>query len=402
MGPLSVPLALKARGDLHFNDNVKVAEIELLERFEGGVVTEQDGLAVMFEADADIEYSLTGTLKAHLSAWRQIDAGTFALSVIENGYIPELGPMPTFYSEANNKSYRENVDFANEAVMKLLKFGVVEEVQKSSLRCVNPLTVAQNTTKKRLCIDLSRCFNEQCVAQKFKIESTVQALASIDPGDFMFSFDLKSAYLQVPVNRNFWPYLGFAIQTEGKSERYFWYKMLPFGLNDAARVLTKLMRSPIKHWRAQGISVFLHIDDGFSFADSREVALQNSASVRADLIALGLLISEEKCSWGARTKLEWTGFIWDTSLFQLSVTEKKLAKAEALIFELKSSTGPVGIRQVAGLVGLLGSFYLAMGPRSRFHSRSLMTLVAGQVQKVGLERMHRTGQSVSCRARFLE
>ena len=159
--------------------------------------------------------------------------------------------------------------------------------------------------------------------------------------------------------------------------------MLPFGLNDAARVLTKLMRSPIKHWRAQGISVFLHIDDGFSFANSREVALQNSATVRADLIALGLLISEEKCSWGARTQLEWTGFNWDTVQFQLSVTERKLAKALALISELSCSTGPVGIRQVAGLVGLLGSFYLAMGPRSQFHSRGLMTFVASQVQKLG-------------------
>ena len=79
------------------------------------MITEDDGLAVMFEADTDIEYKLTGTLKAHLPAWRQINAGTFALSVIENGYIPDLGPMPTFYSEANNKSYRENVDFANEA-----------------------------------------------------------------------------------------------------------------------------------------------------------------------------------------------------------------------------------------------------------------------------------------------
>ena len=49
----------------------------------------------------------------------------------------------------------------------------------------------------------------------------------------------------------------------------------------------KLMRSPIKYWRAQGISVFLHIDDGFSFANSRESALQNSAAVRADLMALG-------------------------------------------------------------------------------------------------------------------
>ena len=182
----------------------------------------------------------------------------------------------------------------------------------------------------------------------------------------------------------------------------FWYKMLPFGLNDAARVLTMLMRSPIKHWHAQGISVFLHIYDGFSFASSKEVALQNSASVRADLIALGLLISEEKCSWGARTKLEWTGFNWDTVQFQLSVTERKLAKTEALISELKSSTGPVGIRQVAGLVGLPGSFYLAMGPRSRFHSRGLMTLVAGQFQKLGWNGCTGLDSPVSCRAQFLE
>ena len=215
---------------------------------------------------------------------------------------------------------------------------------------------------------------------------TVQALAAIDPGDFMFSFDLKSAYLQVPVNENFWPFLGFAIQTateSGMSERYFWYKMLPFGLNNTARVLTKIMRSPIKHWRVQGISVFLHIDDGCSFANCREVALQNSAAVRAYLKALGLLISEEKCSWGARSLLEWTGFIWDTTQFQLSVNDRKIEKAAALVSELLGSTGPVGIRQVAGLVGLLGSFYLAMGPRSWFHSRGLIMFVASQVQNLG-------------------
>ena len=51
---------------------------------------------------------------------------------------------------------------------------------------------------------------------------------------------------------------------------------------------------------------------GFSFASSRDLALHNYAAVRADLMALGLLISEEKCSWGARSILEWTGFVWDT------------------------------------------------------------------------------------------
>ena len=117
------------------------------------------------------------------------------MSVIKNGYIPKLGDMPIFYAEPNNKSYHDNVDFANDAVMKLLNAGVVKEVQRSSLRCVNPLTVVQNTAKKRLCIDLSRCFNMQCEVQKFKIESTAQALASNDPDNYMFSFNLKICLL---------------------------------------------------------------------------------------------------------------------------------------------------------------------------------------------------------------
>ena len=69
----------------------------------------------------------------------------------------------------------------------------------------------------------------------------------------MFSFDLKSAYLQVTMKKNYWPFLGFAIQVpthSGVIERFFCYKMLPFGLNDAARVLTKVLHAPIKHWRA--------------------------------------------------------------------------------------------------------------------------------------------------------
>ena len=98
------------------------------------MVTEENVLAVMYEADSDIKFKLTGTLKSHLSAWRHIaHCRAFAISVIENGYIPNLGPMPTFSSEANNKSYRDNVDFDNDAVMKLLRVGVIKEVSKSSL-----------------------------------------------------------------------------------------------------------------------------------------------------------------------------------------------------------------------------------------------------------------------------
>ena len=54
-----------------------------------------------------------------------------------------------------------------------------------------------------------------------------------------------------------------------------------------------------------------------------------------------------------------------------------------LVSKLSSLTGQVAIRKVAGLVGLLGSFYLAMSLRSRFHSRGLMTFIVSQVQSLG-------------------
>ena len=129
----------------------------------------------------------------------------------------------------------------------------------------------------------------------------------------------------------------------------------------------------------------MHIDDGFSLANSREQALKNSDSVISDLIALGLLISEENCSWGAWNQLEWTGFLWDTARFQLSMTDRKIEKAAALLTELSSSVGEVAIRQVAGLVGLFGSFYLAMGPRSRFHKQGTDDIYCQSGSEVGLE-----------------
>merc|ERR1711873_238120 len=140
---------------------------------------------------------------------------------------------------------------------------IIVETKKDDLWCINPLTVAKNAKgKRRLCIDLSRCVNLVIKAPKFKIQSTMAALQIIEKGDYMFSFDLKSAYLQVPININFVKWFGFCIEEEDGSKRYFYYKQMPFGLNDACRVLTKLLRSPLERWRKQGINVYLHVDDG--------------------------------------------------------------------------------------------------------------------------------------------
>ena len=81
--------------------------------------------------------------------------------MIINGYVPQLQSNPERYQERNNKSYREELVWANEAVYKLQRAKIVVETRKESLWCINPLTVAKNARgKRRLCIDLSRCVNK--------------------------------------------------------------------------------------------------------------------------------------------------------------------------------------------------------------------------------------------------
>ena len=68
--------------------------------------------------------------------------------------------------------------------------------------------------KRRLCIDLSRCVNKVIKMPKFKIQSMMADLQIVEKDDWLFSFDLKSAYLQVPINENFTKFFGFSIEED--------------------------------------------------------------------------------------------------------------------------------------------------------------------------------------------
>ena len=183
--------------------------------------------------------------------------------MVKNGYVPQLWENPERYEEPNNKPYEREKKWVKVAVEKLKEARLVEETGREDLWCVNPLTVAMNSKgKRRLCLDLSRYMNKIVKAPKFKIDSTLAALQVIEKGDYMFSFDLKSAYHQIRMNKNFTKYLGFAIEEGDGRKRYFMYLSLPIGLNDAMRVLTKLMKSLLERWRSCGMKVFIHVDNG--------------------------------------------------------------------------------------------------------------------------------------------
>ena len=114
------------------------------------------------------------------------------------------------------RAFKKEKVFGVEAIKKLVRMKVLKEVSKEEVSCINPLTVAINDQgKKRLCIDLSRYVIEFTEARKFRIESTMQFLQVVQPGDYMFCFDLKAAYHQVPMFELHWRYLGMSAVVDG-------------------------------------------------------------------------------------------------------------------------------------------------------------------------------------------
>ena len=157
-------------------------------------------------------------------------------------------------------------------------------------------------------------------------------------------------------------------------------------MNDACRVLTKLLRSPLERWRKQGIKCFLHMDDGLGLVKGREEAVRASERVRRDLQRYGLLASESKSEWGARRQLVWTGFVWDTVKFKLFVLEEKLVRTESLLRDLlEKKSENVKVRSIAKVAGMIGSFTFVKGNVARFYTRGMLTQVAEMVNRKGWE-----------------
>ena len=230
-------------------------------------------------------------------------------------------------------------------------------------------------------LDVSRHVNPRCLARKFKIQSTREFMNTVKKDDYLWTFDFRSAYHHVQVNEDHQKYLGFSIELDGK-KRYFKFQNLPFGYNDACRVITKILRVPLHHWRNKGIKVYIHVDDGMGFKAGKREAQKAADSVREDLRHLGLITSEEKCCWKVSQTAEWTGFKWNTREFKVYLTDKKKKRLEDQAKKLLAKK-TMRIKELASLVGLIVSCGPAVGRAARFRTRFASIQVAEAVEKSG-------------------
>ena len=149
-----------------------------------------------FEYESGVSDPLVkGRLKSAIDYWRDtLSAPKEVLDIISDGYIIKFVEPPKEMYLNNNQSALKNADFVKEAIEELIKFNLVEEWETPPF-CVSPLSVAENSSKKRLILDLSK-LNENIKFERIVLEDAKDFFNLAQNVKYVSSFDLKSAYHQ--------------------------------------------------------------------------------------------------------------------------------------------------------------------------------------------------------------
>jgi len=106
--------------------------------------------------------------------------------------------------------------------------------------CCNPLSVVGDR-KLRLLLDLSRSVNPFVRKFKFKHETLPTLAVMFRDNIWFFTFDVECSYHHLDINYHCWKYLGFSWSLNGV-EKYFVFRVLPFGLSSACYLFTKMFK----------------------------------------------------------------------------------------------------------------------------------------------------------------
>lgn len=325
-------------------------------------------------SNVEVMVSPVGRLNKEIEKWVEITDDTYILDVIKHGYQLPLKDNPPGIVLRNNRSARNNITFVREEVKNLLERGVVSQVSEVP-KVVNPLTVAYNKKgKPRLVLDC-RHINHFLHTFKFKYEDIKLAEVMFENGSFLFTFDLKSAYHSIDINRKHRQLLGFAVQDGGKMKWYV-FNSLPFGIASAGHIFTKVLRVVVAFWRAKGHRIIMFLDDGIGGAKNFDLAVRSSNFAKETLMSLGFLLAEEKCQWEPVQQAIWLGHYIDMQEAKLYITEERIRRLEIALESLLCQTerdqySLIHVKVLASVVGQIISLQHVVGKKVRLLTRQM-------------------------------
>ena len=144
--------------------------------------------------------------------------------------------------------------------------------------------------------------NTHIHAPRFRMFTTSSVLSSVEKGDYAFKIDLQDAYFHVPIHPDSRKYLRFAFEN-----RVYQFQVLPFGLNTAPQVFTRLGHTVTAYLHRQGISVIPYLDDWLIHHPDCQVLLRHQAQLINTLDLVGFILNRKKSELDLTQDLQFLG-----------------------------------------------------------------------------------------------
>lgn len=193
------------------------------------------------------------------------------------------------------------MEILNKELDKMLKLGVVEPSRGAYNSPV--LLVRKTNGEYRFCFD-GRKLNSVTKPDCYPLPRVDRILNLLRDAKFISSVDLRSSFWQIPLDPASREKTSFSIPGRG----LFQFKVLPFGLCNAAQTQQRLMDAILGPKYEPNI--FVYLDDIIIVSSTLEQHIQLLKDVHRALEEANLTVNFDKCEF-FKPKLKYLGFVVD-------------------------------------------------------------------------------------------
>ena len=303
-----------------------------------------------------------GRLSRFRKNWEKVTQDSWVLQTVQ-GLRLEFFTVPRYQVIEQPKLDVERSQALSKEVNNLCQKRAIIPTTNDGTGFVSPVFIPKTGEKWRSVINL-KALNVYVVAPHFKMESVRSVKGLIQKDDWLTKLDLKDAYLTVPVLPCHQKYLRFCWQGQ------MWqFAVLPFGLNSAPFIFTKLMKPVVATLRKLGIWVVLYLDDMLIMANSQNKARDHYQWAIYLLKSLGFILNIEKSMWSPRQQVEFLGFRLDSKTMTILLPAQKLTTLLRTRRHLAEKT-QASLREISQVLGTMVATHPAILPAS-LHYRHL-------------------------------
>ena len=296
-----------------------------------------------------------GGLQYFLHEWKKITSDPFILDAvthchIEFDWVPEALGGATRPCHSFTEAEQTIID--NEIEKFLLK-GIIRLSLYEDGQVISPIFVRPKKDGSHRVIFNLKKLNEAVSYHHFKMDTLETAIKLMRPGCYMTSIDLKDAYYSIPIAPEHQKFLKFVWK-----DQLYAFNSLPMGLSSSPRIFTKILKPFFSALRSQfGHTCLGYIDDSFYLEDSYLECEEATLHAVQLFISLGFKIHPEKSVVIPTQVLEFLGFILNSILMTVTLTEKKAEKILQLCQKFSYPGRQFTIREVASFIGTLVSSF---------------------------------------------